>query len=198
MTIVLGVRAGSIHGHGVSDDFGELASAAQREIRMARRRAAVMGVVFILAGVVPVLGGLGIVDLHPTEGTPGWMGVCAGLAFILAGLAVINGYAIARGVGPNGNLAPDTPFLIILMQHLLGLGIMLLMTTMTGWIAFGQGARHFSMTIALPFIAGASQSGELSGRIAFGVATVLLVAMTLVLGWTGVRRLRRAWPKRGS
>jgi hypothetical protein len=165
---------------------------------MTRRGAAVMGVVFILSGVLPVLGGLGMIDLHPTEGTPGWMGVCAGLAFILAGLAVINGYAIAGGVGPDGNLVPDTPFLIILTQHVLGLGIMLLMTTMTGWIAFGPGERHFSMAIALPFIARASQSGELSGRIAFGVATVLLVAMTLGLGWAGVGRLRRASPKRGS
>jgi hypothetical protein len=58
---------------------------------MSRRGAVVIGVVFILSGVLPVLGGLGMIDLHPTEGTPGWMGVCAGLAFILAGLAVING-----------------------------------------------------------------------------------------------------------
>jgi hypothetical protein len=75
---------------------------------------------------------------------------------------------------------------------------MLLMTTMTGWIPFGPGERHFSMTVALPFIARVSESGELSDRIAFGVATVLLVAMTSVLGWTGVQRLRRASPKRGS
>lgn len=158
---------------------------------MTRRGAAVIGVLFIVSGVLPVLGGLGMIDLHPTAGTPAWMGVCAGLAFVLAGLAVINGYAIAGGVGPDGNLLPDTPFTVVLLQHVLGLGIMALMTTMAGWIAFGPGERHFSMTIALPFVARSSQSGELSGRIAFGVATVLLVAMTFGLGWAGVQRLRR-------
>jgi hypothetical protein len=160
---------------------------------MTRRGAAVTGAIFILSGILPVLGGLGMIDLHPTEGTPGWMGVCAGLAFMLAGLAVINGYAIAGGVGPDGNLLPDTPFPVVLMQHVLGLGIMALLTTMAGWIAFGPGERHFSMTIALPFVARSSQSGELSGRIAFGVATILLVAMTLGLGAAGVERLRRAF-----
>jgi len=160
---------------------------------MTRRGAAVAGGVFILSGILPVLGGLGMIDLHPTEGTPGWMGVCAGLAFMLAGLAVINGYAIGGGVGPDGNLLPDTPFPVVLLQHVLGLAIMALMTTMAGWIAFGPGERHFSMTIALPFVARSSQSGEFSGRFAFGVATVLLGAMTLGLGWAGAQRLRRSF-----
>jgi hypothetical protein len=158
-----------------------------------RRGALTVGLFFVAAGVVPVLGGLGLIDLKPTEGTPGWMGVCAGLAFVLAGAAVINGYAIGGGVGPDGNLLPGTPFGVLLAQHLLGLGIMGLMTTMAGWIAFGPGERHFSTTIALPFIATRSASGELSGRIGFGVATALLAAMTVGLGWAGAQRLRRTW-----
>ena len=160
---------------------------------MTRRGAWVVGLFFIAAGVGADSRGLGLIDLKPTVGTPGWIAVCAGLMFVLGGMAVINGYAIAGGVGPDGNLLPGTPFGVLLAQHVLGLGIMGLMTTTAGWIAFGPGERHFSTTIALPFFARRSGSGELSGRVAFGIATVLLVAMTLGLGWAGAQRLRRTW-----
>ena len=155
------------------------------------RGAVILGVLFIACGVMPILGGLGLIPLKPTEGTPGWIGVAAGLMFVLAGAAVINGFAIAGGAAPDGDLRPDTPFGVRLVQYLLGMAIVGLMTAVSGWIAFGPGERHFSMTMALPFVARSSAGGELSGRIAFGVGTTLLLAMFVGFGVSGARRLRR-------
>jgi hypothetical protein len=43
--------------------------------------------------------------------------------FILAGLAIINGYAVAGGTQPNGALSPGAPFLARVVQYLLGVAI---------------------------------------------------------------------------
>ena len=67
-----------------------------------------------------------------------------------------------------------------------------MMTAIVGWIAFGPGPRRFSTTISLPFMTQSWMSGELSGRVAFGVAAMLLAAMFVGCGAVGIERLRRA------
>jgi hypothetical protein len=153
--------------------------------------ALIVGVLCAACGIPAILSGIGAISLKSTPGTPGWVAVCVGLIFVLAGAAVINEYAIGRGVGADGDLPANTPFGVRLAQYLIGLAIVGLLTIVTGWTAFGPGERHFTMTIAVPFGAQRRAGGDLSGRIAFGVGTVLLVAMLVALGWSGARRLRR-------
>src|SRR5260221_10350655 len=69
------------------------------------------------AGVPPILAALGMLPVPLTRGTPAWVGVCAGLLFILGGAAIINGYAIAGGAGPDGDLPPGTSLGVRLAQY---------------------------------------------------------------------------------
>lgn len=155
------------------------------------RGALIVGVLCAAGGIPAILSGIGAIPLKPTPGTPGWVAVCAGVMFVLGGAAIVNGYAIGRGMGADGDLPANTPLSVRLAQYLIGLAIVGLMMIVSGWIAFGPGERHFSMTIAMPFVARRTAGDDLSGRIAFGVGTVLLVVMLVGLGWSGARRLRR-------
>jgi hypothetical protein len=80
------------------------------------RSAVLFGLLFMAAGVPPILAALGMLPVPLTRGTPAWVGVCAGLLFILGGAAIINGYAIAGGAGPDGDLPPGTSFGVRLVQ----------------------------------------------------------------------------------
>jgi hypothetical protein len=153
-------------------------------------------VVFVLVGLIPILVGLGVFPPPSPPQAPPWVIVCTGLTFVLAGLAVVVDYGIAAAMGdalgPDGDFPAGTPFAIRLANYVLGLGIVGSMVSIFGWVAFGRGERHFSTTIAVPFVAWHSASGEMSGRIAFGAATVLLGVMFVVCGVVGVQRLMRA------
>jgi hypothetical protein len=153
--------------------------------------AVAMGTLFIASGLFPILMSLGILPSSGGEGTPSWVGTCAGLMFIAAGVSVIIDYGIAGGVGPDGDLKPGTPFGIRVANLVLGLAIIGMMSAVFGWVAFGPGPRTFSSTLSLPFMTKQWLSGELTGRIAFGIATVLMVLMWIACGVVGVKRLLR-------
>jgi len=160
------------------------------EQQLSRGGAVAMGIVFIAAGAVPILIGLGVV--HPDVGTtPLWVAFAVGLMFVCAGLAIIVDYAIAGGVGPDGDLLAGTPFAIRVANFVFGLAIIGLMTAVFGWVAFGSGPRAFSTTVVLPFWYSNGQSSELSGRIAFGIGTILMALMFVACGIVGVRQLQR-------
>jgi hypothetical protein len=159
------------------------------------RGALLMGALFIASGVFPILIGFGVVTPAPraTPPPPAWVAIAVGLMFVFAGLALILDFAIANGVGADGDLAPGTPLLVRGANFTLGAAIVALMTAVTGWIAFGPGPRQFSTSFTLPFVSRQWQSGDLGGRIAFGFATVLLAVMFVACGTAGFRRLVRAW-----
>lgn len=122
---------------------------------------------------------------------PAWLPIAAGLVFVCGGFAVILDYGIAGGIGPDGDFVPGTPQSVRVANLIVGLTIVGLMIALFGWIAFGPGPRRFSTTIAIPFAGARWQSGELTGRIAFGFATLLMAAAFVGCGVTGVRRLFR-------
>jgi hypothetical protein len=161
------------------------------------RSAVLFGLMFMAAGVLPILAALGMLATPLTRGTPAWVGVCAGLLFILGGAAIINGYAIAGGAGPDGDLPPGTTFGVRLVQYVLGLGICGLFTAIAGWIAFGKGERHFSTTLNLPFLTQHGIGNEWMGRVVFGLGAILVAAFTVVLSVVSVRRLRNARNAKG-
>jgi hypothetical protein len=160
------------------------------------RGAIVMGILFIAAGAFPVLISLGIVQGHPAPGVPSWVGVAAGSMFILAGLAIINGYAVAGGTQPNGDLSAGAPFLARVVQYLLGVAIIGLMFAVFAWVSFGPGERHFSSSVSVPGLSLSGHSSERSGRIAFGIATVLIGSFFALATVCGAKRLWRG--RRGA
>ena len=158
--------------------------------QLSRRGAVAMGATFIAFGVVPILLGCGVIK--PSDGdAPGWVAIAAGVTFICGGLAVIVDFAIADGVGPDGDFKPGTPTIIRAANLVLGLAIIGLMAAITGWIAFGSGPREFTSTLTLPFLPVRWRSGALTGRIAFGASTLLLGVMFVACAVSGVRQLRR-------
>lgn len=134
---------------------------------------AAMGGMIILMGTVPVLAAIGIV---PTDDgfwqAPRWVGGIAGGLFVIAGLYVLSKPTVDR-------LEPR------LRKQILGLFPLLIVTGMAvigGWIAFGPGVREFSAGAANPVLGFSWGSGELAGRIAFGLGASALAVITLI-GW---------------
>jgi hypothetical protein len=156
------------------------------------RLAIIVGGVCIAAGIMPILSGLGLVAVQPIDGTPGWITVCAGGVFVLGGAALINGYVFGGGTTPDGDLPPNTPFGVLLAQYVLGLGMVALLTAVTGWVAVGPGGRSFSTSVDVPFASRQSSASEITGRIAFGVSTVVMAAFFVGLVFKAARQLSRA------
>jgi hypothetical protein len=160
------------------------------QARLSPRAAVVMGSAISAMGLLIILLAVGIVPVDERSlEAPRWVVACAGLAFVLGGAAVMIGYAVAGGVGPDGDLTPGTPLSIRIAQYTLGLGVAGSMAAIMSWIAFGPGPRTFTATG--PFLSGRATS-ETTGRVVFGIAAVLIYIFLAVLVVVSIRRLRRA------
>ncbi len=152
--------------------------------------AVAIGLACCATGAFVVLLVLGAFGEPPIQDTPAWIGVCVALVFVLGGLALIVGYAVAGGVAPDGDLPPGTPLGVRLLQYLLGLGITTSMALIGSWVAFGPGVRHFTGGGSF----GRGVVNEMVGRVAFGFGAILAWAVLVVLGVVGFGRLRRRRP----
>lgn len=142
-------------------------------------------------GVYPVLAGLGLVHARPSAGVQPWVAVAAGSVFILAGCAIINGYAVAGGSQANGDLAADAPIVARVTQYLLGLAIVGLLFAVFAWISFGSGERHFSSSISIPGLSTSGHSSERAGRIAFGLGAGMFGLFFVLFAVSGAKSLWR-------
>lgn len=148
-----------------------------------------LGLIFIAAGTFIVLLSVGVVPgAEQSLEAPPWVAACAGLMFALCGGAIIVGYAVAGGAGPDGDLPPGTPRWVRATQYLLGLGIIGGLAAIATWIAFGPGPRTFTVTI--PFV-GRGPGEEIVGRVVFGAGAVLMWVFLFVFLVVSVQRLRR-------
>ncbi len=161
---------------------------------MSRRMAVVLGVVFNAVGAWVVLVAAGVLPANTTAEAqaPGWVIAAVGLSFMFCGAAVIVGFAVAGGVGPNGDLAPGTPFAIRLLHNFFGLGIIGLLAAVASWIAFGAGERRFSGSISFPVTTRFFPVHASPGRVAFVVGAVLLWIIFAGYIFTAARRLLRS------
>lgn len=120
------------------------------------------GSIFIFAGLMIILLALGVIRADPsTIHAPMWIIVCAGLVFLLGGVAVINGYAFSS---PN-----------LIISDILGMSIVGIMTLICGWIAFGPGERHFTSTSSFLFSKTTTSGNSGQGRFVFGFAFFLML-----------------------
>lgn len=155
------------------------------------RAAVVVGILAMLCGVYPVLAGLGVVHVRAAPGAQPWVAVATGSMFILAGLAIINGYAVGGGSLADGNLSDSAPLFARVTQYVLGLAIVGLMFAVFAWVAFGPGERQFSSSISIPGLSTSGHSSERSGRIAFGIATGFMGLFFVLSAVSGAKRLWR-------
>ena len=158
--------------------------------RLSPRGAVLVGALCVAGGLYPVLVGLGVIHIPLDPGVARWVPVAVGAMFILAGCAVINGYAIMGGLQANGEMPPDAPFSAQVAQYLLGVSIVGLMFAIFAWVAFGAGERHFSSTVSVPGLAVGHRSSERGGRIAFGIGAALIGMFFVVSVVSGARQLR--------
>jgi hypothetical protein len=156
------------------------------------RAAIVVGIFAMLCGAFPVLAGLGVVHVRAAPGAQPWVAVAAGSMFILAGLAVINGHAVAGRSLADGNLPDGAPLFARVTQYVLGLAIVGLMFAVFAWVAFGPGERQFSSSISIPGLSTSGHSSERSGRIAFGVGAGFMALFFVLSAVSGAKRLWRS------
>ena len=164
---------------------------SQSSNNLSPRGAVAFGILFMLCGTYPVLAGLGVFHTHPPPDAPPWLIIATGSMFILAGLAIINGYAVSGGVQADGNLPDSAPLFVKVTQYVLGLAIVGLMFAVFAWVSFGPGDRHFSSSISIPGFSTSGHSSASSGRIAFGIATVLMGLFLVIATVSGAKRLWR-------
>jgi len=159
------------------------------------RAAILIGMIFVVLGAFPILAAFKIIHLPLSSGVPVWVGIAAGLTFVLGGAAVIVGYAIA-GVeldDPDaevGRYEIAVPFGIKLTQYILGVVIYALFAAIAGWVAFARGPRGFSTTITLPWLARHGFGNEWIGRAAFGLGAIGCAAAGIAMAVKNFKKLK--------
>jgi hypothetical protein len=129
------------------------------------------------AGLLPIAGGPS--NLHG----PLWLVLCAGLAFFLAGVAIL--IQLLGHANDSGYFPARTPLWLRAMQYLIGLGIFVCFGAISSWVAFGPGERHFSGT----FMFGDASTNAAIGRVAFGTGAIIIWLCTAVCAAFGFRKL---------
>ena len=152
-----------------------------------RRRLIAVGMASGLGGLLILLLAAGIIGDPRDVHAPRWVVGAAGLAFVLAGVAVATGPADRR---PAPASAPVTWY-----RSLLGVAMVGLMAVAPNWIAFGPGERRFGGTLGIPFLAVSSAVSQTMSRVAFGIAAVLLDA---IFAWIVVRGIRALLARRSA
>jgi len=122
----------------------------------------VMGLLFMGAGVLPVLAALGVEPLAEGMNAPPWVVGLAGALFIAAGATVT-----LQALGAAA----------IWGQILVGF-IVAGMAGVANWVAFGDGARECTSSLSLPFLQ--LDTGIPDCRIAFGYGALFMDAILLL------------------
>lgn len=106
---------------------------------------------------------------------PGWVIAICGLIFIAGGLAMLRA-TWARSAQPQS-------------QPILGVAILVGLTVVANWVAFGDGERRFTRTTSInDVVVNSRPLDERSGRFVFGISAVIL---DLVLVALVVKHLRK-------
>jgi hypothetical protein len=157
-----------------------------RQQQMSAKSIFTLGLAATGAGLYFVLVSIGILPIPGGERAlhgPLWIVFCAGLAFLLAGLALLI-RVVAGESAEDGELPPSAPRWLRFAQYLFGLAIFGCFGLIGSWIAFGAGPRHFSMS---GFLIG--NPGEMFGRMLFGIGAVVIWLCMIAMAVAGARKL---------
>jgi len=145
----------------------------------------------IIFGVLMAVVGIGIIaagawapqkDVH----APRWVIEATGGAFLFFGSWTAVVYAL--GFDPKRSAETLPPPLVQLAFFVPGIVFLALPFH---WVAFGPGPRAFSGSFSLPFLWISRRSGELSGRVAFGIGAVVMDLIVVAITVTLLRRAAR-------
>jgi hypothetical protein len=119
---------------------------------------------------------LGVIPTAPENIlAPRWVVGAAGVIFIAGGFA-----PLANRWGPS-----------LVVSNIVGLGILLPLTLVAHWVAFGPGTRQFSGGFGVGPLVISNGTSELPGRIAFGIGAILLDIFIVALVVRLVRKKAR-------
>lgn len=144
------------------------------------------GTVMAALGALLMLAAAGVL---PSKGeqAPAWVIACAASTFVLAGgLLVLRSFM--GGDMNDRDLPRDVPLLLRALYYAGGLGIVAALAAVGSWIAFGPGARAFSVSI--PFL-GSGPGNEWTGRAVFGAGAALTWLFFVVAAVAWWRKLIR-------
>ncbi len=134
----------------------------------------------VLVGVLPA-------GTPSPDSQPEWLAFAIGLVFICGGISVmIKGFVTGNA---DGDLPATAPPAMRAIYHGLGIAIAGLLAALFSWVAFGPGARHFSMS-AGGFTAPAGAGGDVVGRVLFGAVALMGWFMVGVMVLNAARRRR--------
>jgi phosphatidylglycerophosphate synthase len=147
----------------------------------------------IVAGVIATVTGLyfmlvsshlffsGLLDPNAAP----WVVFCVGLAFLLAGVAIL--LQSGGHIGDSGELPADAPQWMRVVHCMLVLTIFCCFGAIGSWVAFGPGLREFSGS----FMGAEGPVNDMTGRVAFGIGAVIVWICTIVMAVSGARKLLR-------
>ena len=115
---------------------------------------------FWMAGLAIIALALGWIPAPPEYfHAPRWVVAVAGAAFVSGGFA-----PLAARLGPAS-----------LLSQFVGGGVVVPLTLIANWVAFGPGSRQFSGGLSIGGLAmSPASTSELAGRVVFGFGAVLL------------------------
>jgi hypothetical protein len=159
---------------------------SQHPTEMSKPFAIAMGAINLGIGAYFILVGLGVLPIPGGSSAlhgPLWMVVCAGTAFLLAGVA------LAMRAVPNygGDLDTNLPGWSLAIRHVLGVGVSISLAAIGTWIAFGPGVRHFETSA--PFFGLVGNAGEATVRAWFGLGAIVIWIYAIAMTWKGMRKL---------
>ena len=154
------------------------------EREMSPRGAIVFGVLMAVVGIGIIAAGAWAPqkDVH----APRWVIEATGGAFLFFGSWTAVVYAL--GFDPKRSAETLPPPLVQLAFFVPGIVFLALPFH---WVAFGPGPRAFSGSFSLPFLWISRRSGELSGRVAFGIGAVVMDLIVVAITVTLLRRAAR-------
>ena len=85
------------------------------------------------------------------------------------------------------DLAGENTPLLRIVNNLVGLMFVVLLAVPFHWVAFGPGERAFSSSIGLGVVSASSSGGETGGRLAFGIAAILMDLFILLILYRIIR-----------
>jgi hypothetical protein len=149
-----------------------------------------VGLIVGAGGLYLALAGIGLVAPPGPVHAPGFIIVCAGLAFFGGGGTVaIRG--LAGGGDRQAELPADTPRIMVALSACCGIAAFAPLAIIATWVAVGAGERAFSGSGAMLF----GPLSETAGRIVFGIGA--LIAWLALAGFIRAcaKKLRDAAPR---
>jgi hypothetical protein len=143
-----------------------------------------VGGITAAGGLYFVLVALGVMPAPGEAHAPAGIVFCAGLAFMLAGIAVV--IRAATGTRDSASELPtQAPRWAKAAYHLVGLAAAGALAAIGSWIALGAGPRAFE--IATQF--GSGHGAETFGRAVFGIGAAIVCIYVIAVAISGARRL---------